>query len=198
MNHVTTMIDSSKITLDKTEVARRQLSAAIDLWFADGEPVAIHTLACAAHEVLATLLLKQGKSSLMFDPKHYNPGFAGEVKKALHKHYNFFKHADRDADATIEFPVGITEVYLLIAADGWRELSGSREPIHFAFWAWCYMHHPEIVKLNDRQTGIPMAPLPTEIVQEFITLSKKQFKMLTIMAFNRDVSERGGANFSNY
>jgi hypothetical protein len=193
----TTMINPSKIVLDKTEVARRQLGAAIDLWFADGEPVAIHTLACAAHEVLASLLKKQGKSTLMFDPAHYQPGCAGEARKMLHKHYNFFKHADHN-EATIEFPVGVTEIYLLMAAEGWRELVGSRQPVHFAFWAWCYMHHPEIMKLRDNQTGAPMDPLPTEMVQEFITLPKEQFRMLTIMAFNRDASHGVVAKLGKY
>lgn len=177
------MINSSKITLDKIEVARRQLGSAIDLWFADGDPVAIHTLACAAHEVLAALLKRQGKSTLMFDPIWYQPGYAGEVKKALHKHYNFFKHADQDADASIEFPVGITEVFLLMAADGWRDLVGVREPSHFAYWSWCYIHHPDVVKLNDRQNGTPMERLPDEIVNNFITLPKKQFRILTMEAF---------------
>ncbi len=181
------MITPNKIALNKTEVARRQLGTAIDLWFNDGEPVAIHTLACAAHELLASLLKKQGKSALMFDPAYYNPGFAGEVKKALHQHYNFFKHADKDAEAGIEFPVGLTDMFLLMGIEGWRDLVGKREPSHFAYWFWNMVHNPEIMKLRDRQSGEPM-PIPSEVVREFITMPKKQFKMLSIIAFEQDTS----------
>ena len=181
----TTMLDDSKITLNKTEVARRQLAAAMELWFADGEPVAIHTLACAAHEVLAALLKKQGKPALMFAPEYYQPGCAGLVRKALHEHYNFFKHADKDVLDTIEFPLGITEIFLLMCGEGWRELVGSREPVHFAFWAWCLLHHPELVRLNDRQTGLPMEPVPDFVREEFVTLPKQQFRVLTIGAFSQ-------------
>lgn len=182
------MITPTKITIDKTEAARRQLGTAIDLWFNDSEPVAIHTLACAAHELLATLLEKQGKSALAFDPSLYKPGSAGEVKKALHKHYNFFKHADRDTDAKIEFPIGITEMFLLMAIEGWRDLMGKREPSHFAYWLWHMIHNQEIMQLRDRQTGAPLPSVPTEIVREFISIPKRQFKMFSIMAFEQDVS----------
>lgn len=191
----TQMITPIKITIDKTEAARRQLGTAIDLWFNDSEPVAIHTLACAAHELLATLLEKQGKSALAFDTSLYRPGYAGEVKKALHKHYNFFKHADRDTDARIEFPVGITEMFLLMAIEGWRDLMGKREPSHFAYWSWHLIHNPEIMPLNSRETGQPMPGLPSEVRREFGAVPKKQFKMLCIMAFEQDAS---GGSFSAF
>lgn len=180
------MLDQTKISLDKKEVARRQLAAAMELWFADGEPVAIHTLACAAHEVLAALLKKQGKPALMFDPERYRPGCAGIVKKALHRHYNFFKHANSDPDAEIEFPVGIAEVFLLISVEGWRTLVGSREPIHFAFWFWCLIHHSELMPLNDRQTGVPLEPIPNEKKRLFIGMPKRQFLTMATSAFNGD------------
>ena len=182
------MFPLTKITIDKTEAARRQLGTAIDLWFNHSEPVAIHTLACAAHELLATLLKKQGKPALAFDPSHYKPGCAGLMKKVLHQHYNFFKHADKDADAKIEFPIGITEMFLMMAIEGWRDLMGKREPSHFAYWSWHMLHNPEIMQLRDRQTGEPMQGVPIEVVREFITVPKRQFKMLSIMAFEQDAS----------
>jgi len=40
------------LTLDKKSVAGRQLETAILLWFDEGDPVAIHTLAVAANDCL--------------------------------------------------------------------------------------------------------------------------------------------------
>jgi hypothetical protein len=45
-------LDETKITISKFDAARRQLNTAITLWFADGDPVAIHTLAYAAYEII--------------------------------------------------------------------------------------------------------------------------------------------------
>jgi hypothetical protein len=39
---------SKTIRIGKLDAARRQLQAAIMLWFTEGDPVAIHTIASAA------------------------------------------------------------------------------------------------------------------------------------------------------
>src|SRR5207245_10811773 len=39
------MTDNAKITVTKLDAARRQLRTAIRLWFEEGDPVSIHTLA---------------------------------------------------------------------------------------------------------------------------------------------------------
>jgi hypothetical protein len=49
------------------DAVRRQLCTAIRLWFEDGDPVAIHTLIAASHEVLHTLFRRKGLHGLIFD-----------------------------------------------------------------------------------------------------------------------------------
>jgi len=44
-----------KSKLSKLNVAKRQLETAIKLYFNDNDPVSIHTLACAAREILSDL-----------------------------------------------------------------------------------------------------------------------------------------------
>jgi len=46
--------------INKLDAAKRQLRAAIRLWFDDGDPVAIHTLAHASHEIIHSLFKKKG------------------------------------------------------------------------------------------------------------------------------------------
>src|SRR5271165_3353782 len=47
------------LTITKFEAARRQLGTAIVLWFSDDDPVSIHTLACAAYEIIHKLTKKR-------------------------------------------------------------------------------------------------------------------------------------------
>jgi hypothetical protein len=61
------MIPSQPITVSKLDAARRQLRAAIRLWFQGEDPVAIHTLISAAHEIVHTLFKRAGLHGLMFD-----------------------------------------------------------------------------------------------------------------------------------
>jgi hypothetical protein len=57
------------IKISKLAAARRQLATAIELWFIDGDPVAIHTLAFAAFEVIRTISKKRNpnRRKLLFD-----------------------------------------------------------------------------------------------------------------------------------
>jgi hypothetical protein len=43
------------LKVSKTDVAKRQIETAIRLWFFSGDPVSIHTLAAAAHQILHDL-----------------------------------------------------------------------------------------------------------------------------------------------
>ncbi|MBE7493771.1 MAG: hypothetical protein HS117_02380 [Verrucomicrobiaceae bacterium] len=174
----------TKITLDKREVAKRQLNAAINLWFDDGEPIAVHTLACAAHELLASLLQKAGKKPLMFDASLYQPGYAEEARRMWKKHYNFFKHADRDPDSLIEFPTAVTDIFLLMAVEGWRELVGEREPIHFAFWAWCVIRFPNLMQMKDAEGERMLFEVKKDPLN-LKTVPKSLFRKLFVSAFDQ-------------
>ncbi len=55
------------ITITKLDDARRQIKTAIRLFFADGDPVSIHTLATASHEIMHTLYRRKGLRGLIFD-----------------------------------------------------------------------------------------------------------------------------------
>jgi hypothetical protein len=44
----------------KLDAAERQLTAAIRLFFQEGDSLAVHTLACAAHDVLQSLMRHRG------------------------------------------------------------------------------------------------------------------------------------------
>ena len=79
--------------VSKLEAARRQLETAVRLYFASQDDVAIHTLAAAAHQVLADLKKAQGGSPTISE---YLLSFASpELRKSALRHIatpeNFLK-----------------------------------------------------------------------------------------------------------
>jgi hypothetical protein len=100
------------ILVTKMDAAHRQVNAAIRMWFADDDPVAIHTLVAAAHEVIHTLFKRAGLSGLLFDSPVIKDERRSEVAMAIKAPATFFKHAQRDPDKTLSpiFDSALTQV----------------------------------------------------------------------------------------
>ena len=94
--------EAKTITISKLDAARRQLRTAMTLWFGEGDPVSIHTLANAAYEVIHVISKKRNKyrHDLLFDSDLIKDEYRGEFNKLIKKPGNFFKHAKDDFDDT--------------------------------------------------------------------------------------------------
>jgi hypothetical protein len=92
-------------SVGKFDAARRQLKTAIRLFFQDWDAVSIHTLAEAAGELLNDLVTAQGKTNPLRQAARdlIKPEYWKEYVAFTNRPKNFFKHADRDADAVLEF-----------------------------------------------------------------------------------------------
>ncbi|RQT94466.1 hypothetical protein DF146_20570 [Burkholderia cenocepacia] len=85
--------------ISKIEAAARQLDAAIDLYFANADSLAVYTLAYASFKVLFDVY-----------PHRQADGFAAQLDevisvegwKKMARPANFLKHADRDPNAFLE------------------------------------------------------------------------------------------------
>jgi len=107
------------ITITKLEAARRQLNTALELWFDDGDPVAIHTLAYAAYEIIHVLSKKNGRlRALVFDSDIIKDEFRSEWNVLVKKEDNFFKHANNDSIRMLKFNPSLSELFLTFAARG--------------------------------------------------------------------------------
>src|SRR5688572_4863539 len=89
----------------KLDAARRQLETAITLYFNDGDPISLHTLAGAAYDVLRGVNRARGGEPMIKDwvRESFQPDYRKTVDKALNEAQNFFKHADRDANDVLEY-----------------------------------------------------------------------------------------------
>jgi len=129
----------------KADAMRRQLDAAIKLWFDDGDAVAIHTLASASHEILHTLFKRRGFKGLLFDSpiikKENQQRWASELKE----HANFFKHARGDIEGKIRFNPRSNDLLLAFMIYG---LTLMDEPLNIeelAFMNWIVINRPDVL-----------------------------------------------------
>lgn len=140
------------LKISKLNAAKRQLETAIRLYFCNGDPVSIHTVAAASYTVLRDVTEKSGADPMLIKG-HFlemvKPEYKKEFLKKVNEAENFFKHADNDHQATLEFEPELTELHMIDACAQYRKLTG-HEPIVFAVYrAWFTMHHPDAFILAD-------------------------------------------------
>jgi hypothetical protein len=137
-------MDEPPIRVTKMNAVHRQINTAIRMWFAGDDPVAIHTLTAAAHELLHTLFKRAGLSGLLFDSPAIKEEFRSEIAKAIKTPATFFKHAQRDPDATLTFHPGVNEIMLLYCASGLDRMGEPRSVEVLALGWWLWLHHPDM------------------------------------------------------
>jgi len=138
-----------RLKITKLDAASRQLRTAIELWFEDGDPVSIHTLISAAHEITHKLFKLSGHQGLLFDTHVIKDEFRGEFAKLIKSNANFFKHADKDPYKETGFAPIVNECLIFMTLYGIskidKKLFWDREA---AFTTWIAIHKPNLIKEN--------------------------------------------------
>ncbi|MCH8151608.1 MAG: hypothetical protein IH830_04450 [Planctomycetes bacterium] len=129
--------------IGKLEAAHRQLTTAIELWFNNGDIVSIHTLACAAHQIIHDVNSKKGGRDLIFDSIIIKDEYRNEACRLLRKHMNFFKHADNDPHTEIDCPLEMSIGFLMFSLLGLELLGEKFNDVDRAFLLWYQIHNPE-------------------------------------------------------
>lgn len=134
------------ITISKLDAAKRQLEIFIRLYFNSGDPVAMHTLAAAAFGIIRDLNQKRGGSPTLHETifENVKPEHHKLFREKLSEAQNFFKHADRDHEATLEFNPDSTEFVAMDACFKYTELTGELPPLFHIFRGWMMMTHQNI------------------------------------------------------
>jgi hypothetical protein len=163
------------LKVSKIDAARRQLRTAITLWFTDGDPVAVHTLAFAAYEIFHYVSKKRDpyRRDLLLDTDYIKDEHRRDWERLLKKNVNFFKHADRDPDDIAELDPSMNEWFIVYALLG-RQLCGegqSQEESDFMWWF--HVHRPDYLTDKGRQSITNL--LPVETIEFGRKLSKGKF-----------------------
>lgn len=121
----------ANIFITKLDAARRQLRTAIELWFADGDPVSIHTLLSAAYQIVHDLNRKNKGPALLYDAtfirKERRSAFVYAIKSASY----FMKHADRGKMGkakTFEFDPELNDNLIVCTIVGLQSLGEKLSP----------------------------------------------------------------------
>jgi hypothetical protein len=146
------LIEEIKVT--KLDAAKRQLRTALQLWFADGDPIAIQTLVAAAHELIHTLFRARGNKGLLFDTPHVPKANRQKWTHTLRKPPNFLKHAQHDLDEVLEFRPVSNNMVLLMCCVGLGRMGEPVELEHSALIYWFVLHQPELFFLKDEVSEI--------------------------------------------
>jgi hypothetical protein len=157
------------ITVTKLDAARRQIDTAIHLWFAESDPVSIHTLTAAARRITLDLSTHRKKHLGLFDTSFIRKGMEKDYKKTLREAETFFKHAKDDPDAQLTFHPGFTEAYLLDSLLAFHILTGSSTFLMSAFHFRFLLFHPDAFRTDFLQ----MVKEPDRI--KFRAIPKKSF-----------------------
>lgn len=159
----------------KLDAAVRQLDTAITLYFQDGDPVPIHTLACAAHQVIHNINRHNNGPELLFDVLSRKKREPQISKALLHKHYNFFKHADSDPcpNCGIRFDTRLTEIFVLSAVQGVSCISGSINQKQSAFVVYLQLHNE--VLFSQEICCLQVHDLSPYVLNELRDLKKRKF-----------------------
>lgn len=138
------MVDATKIKVSKIEAAKRQLDIAVELWFYDRDPVSVHTLARASYEIIHDINAKKGGGrDLLYDSLLIKDEYRKAYADAIKAPGNFFKHADRDAEAIVEFPIEGSLLFFVFAILGLQNLGERRSARAEVFLNWTEIHRPE-------------------------------------------------------
>ncbi len=125
-------------TISKLEAANRQLCTAIRMFFADDDPVAVHTLACAAREIYEKHCRMAGHTRMFDFVRAGNPSYAEkQLWNLLNAARNFFKHEGEALDDRIEFDDTMNDFALLSACTDCATLCTPHQPPEVqAFTIW--------------------------------------------------------------
>lgn len=143
-----------KEALEKIPVARRQLHAAIGMYFQRDDAVAIHTLAAASHQILYDLASAADSHGLIRRPQVVREDKLDEWNRQLNVPQNFFKHADRDPKSTIEFDPAIAEVFLFDAIVLLQELKIGLSVRERLYSIWFGVKHPGLLVEGEYRDSI--------------------------------------------
>jgi len=161
------------LKISKLDVAKRQLEAAIRLYFNDDDPVSIHTLACAAHGILSDLNKKYNGNPMMLSDYVILDKYKTEWNKKIREPQNFFKHADNDSGKSIEFTPELTEYFIFDATSKYQEMTGKIIHYFIIFRGWFAAHNIEAFNYSENNKQ-----LITEIVNKYKDNRKLYFSDL--------------------
>ncbi|WP_303905039.1 hypothetical protein [Thiohalomonas denitrificans] len=132
------------------------MAAAVRLFFENGDPIAVHTLAAAAQGVIRDVAKARdlNHTSILHDHPEVPVEARKEWFNILNSSRNFFKHANKDPENTLEFDEKENEPLLLDACLVLTELSNEALSEANVYLGWFTTANPTLrAVISNNQIG---------------------------------------------
>jgi hypothetical protein len=140
------------MVVSKIDAAKRQLETVIRLYFSDGDPVPIHTLTAAAYNILRDVTVQRGADSMLIKGKlleYVRPEYKNTIIAKTNEAENFFKHANRDHGATLDFNPETSELMIIDACSQYKKLTGEEPRLFVIYRIWFTVNNPDVFIFSD-------------------------------------------------
>lgn len=138
---------SPSVLVTKRSAAQSQLETAILLWFNGGDPVSIHTLAVAAHDLFHELAKQTGKPS---DMRTWLASKSKKFQNRAHAAQNFFKHGALEPKKGFRYEPIYGEMLMMDCVTCWHRLWGKLSPSAALFRGRFLLEHPDVISDDAR------------------------------------------------
>lgn len=137
--------------INKLTASLKQLNTAIYMFFEKKDDISIHTIAGASNEILRTLVKVNGKdlSNTMTENDHTQQMTKKEMFTLINAFKNFFKHADKDYDKTINFDPVMNHYHIIDSIILLNRLDHKHTPETLAFLIWFDLKYPDFFKWDN-------------------------------------------------
>jgi hypothetical protein len=127
-------------SITRLEAANRQLCAAIRMFFADDDAVAVHTLACAAREIYDAHCSKADPTRALGNAKESDPDRGDKgLWDTLNEPRNFFEHPENDLTDQIAFSDEMNDFLLFAASNDCSTLCAPNQPVEVQIYATWFL-----------------------------------------------------------
>jgi len=131
------------VIVDKRSAATSQLESAIWLWFHEGDPVSIHTLAVAAHDCFHALV-----SNTTGKPSAVRTWLATKSKAFQRQTFlaqNFFKHGFNELKGKFQHEAIYSEMLMMDAVTCYEMLFNKPTPLMKLYATRFLYEHPSLI-----------------------------------------------------
>jgi hypothetical protein len=112
--------EAAKVLVTKSSAALSQLETAIGIWFEEGDPVSVHTLAVAAHDCFSALVEHKTKVKSLI--KQHLKTQSSEYNRRIKVPRNFFVHGFNEFKGTLVHIPVFTDMLMLDSAWCYQKL----------------------------------------------------------------------------